>query len=245
MKAILTYHSIDDTGSPISISPAGWAAHAKWLSSGAVRVLGLDDLMAHPHDGPDAIAVTFDDGFQNVRTALEDLRSNGVPVTLFVVSGHAGGTNAWGGREQPGIPTLPLLNWAALEHLIGRGVSIQAHTRTHPRLTRIAGAALAGELLGCREDLRARLGIRTAHVAYPYGDVNDAVADCAADAFLVGHTTDFRALKPGDDARRMPRLDMYYFREPGQLEAWGKVGFRRRLAWIRARRAVRALLGEK
>jgi len=243
MKAILTYHSIDNTGSPISISPEGWAAHAKWLASGAVRVLGLDDLIAHPQDGDDAVAVTFDDGFQNVKAALEGLRSSGVPVTLFVVSGHAGGTNAWGGRDQPGIPTLPLLGWEDLEHLSVRGVAIHAHTRTHPKLTTIAAAAVDEELQGCVADLDARLGVRSTHIAYPYGDVNARVAQQAARICRAGHTTDFRVMAPRDDAMRLPRLDMYYFREPGQLEAWGTAGFGRRLAWIRARRAVRAAFG--
>lgn len=242
MKAILTYHSIDDSGSPISVSPDAWAAHARWLSSGQVRVLDPDELIAHRDDEGDAVAITFDDGFLNVREAVEALRSNGMPVTLFVVSGHAGRTNAWGGRDQPGIPTLPLLGWTDLERLAARGASIQAHTRTHPPLTRLSGDALDDELQGAREDLHARLGVNSTHVAYPYGDVNDAVATHAASRYAFGHTTDFQPLKSDDRPMLLPRLDMYYFRTPGRLEAWGQPGFRARIAWIRARRALRARL---
>ena len=242
MKAILTYHSIDDTGSPISVSPMTWAAHIRWLSSGRVRVLDLDELIALPDAGPDAIAVTFDDGFQNVGPAAEALRASGLPVTLFVVTHHVGGTNEWGGRRQSGIPTLPLLGWGDLERLVARGVSIQAHTRTHPSLTKVPGAQLDDELDGCREDLHARLGLRSTHLAYPYGDCSDAIVERAARSFRVGHTTEFRAIGPGEQALRMPRLDMYYFRTPGRLESWGQPAFTRRLAWVRARRTVRALL---
>jgi peptidoglycan/xylan/chitin deacetylase (PgdA/CDA1 family) len=242
VKAILTYHSIDSTGSAISVSPEVWAAHARWLSNRHVRVLDLDDLIAHPVDGPDAVAVTFDDGFLNVRGAMELLRSSGVPVTVFVVTSHVGGTNAWGGRAAPGIPTLPLLDWADLESLAAQGVSIQAHSRTHPTLTTRSATELDDELLGCREDLAVRLGVRPRHLAYPYGDVNDAVVMRAAQWYAGGHTTDFRGIATDDHAMRLPRLDMYYFDAPGRLEAWGQGAFQRRIAWIRARRALRGLL---
>jgi peptidoglycan/xylan/chitin deacetylase (PgdA/CDA1 family) len=116
VKAILTYHSIDDSGSPISVPPATFEAHVRWLAGGYVRVLSLTDLLAHPADGPDAVAVTFDDGFLNVRGAVEGLLGRGLPVTIFAVTGHAGRTNDWGGRPQSGIPTLPLLGWSDLEH---------------------------------------------------------------------------------------------------------------------------------
>ena len=38
MRAILTYHSIDDSGSPISIAPADFRRHLDWLTSGRVPV---------------------------------------------------------------------------------------------------------------------------------------------------------------------------------------------------------------
>jgi peptidoglycan/xylan/chitin deacetylase (PgdA/CDA1 family) len=243
VKAILTYHSIDDTGSPVSVPPATWAAHARWLSSGRVRVLGLDELVAHPDDAAgeeDAVAVTFDDGFLNVGQAVETLQSNGVPATIFIVSGHVGGTNAWGGRDQPGIPTLPLLGWTDLERLVRAGASVQAHTRAHPALTTISAGALDDELQGSREDLHARLGVDSTHVAYPYGDLDDDVVAHASRWYRFGYTTRFHALASTDHSMRLPRLDMYYFRVPGALEAWGSPAFGARLLWVQARRAIRA-----
>ena len=40
----------------------------------------------------------------------------------------------------------------------------------------------------------------------------------------------------------LPRLDMYYFRDPGALDGWGSPPFLRRVAWLRARRRLRALV---
>jgi peptidoglycan/xylan/chitin deacetylase (PgdA/CDA1 family) len=242
MKAILTYHSIDESGSPISISESTFADHARWLMSGRVRVLSLDGLMAHPADGPDAVAVTFDDGFANIGRAAASLAAAGVPVTVFAVTGHIGATNEWGGRPQTGIPTLPLLGWADLERLAAAGVRIEAHTRAHPHLTGVSADALDIELAGCRQDLRARLGIETQHLAYPYGDLDDAVVTRAARHYQFGYTTEFRVLRADDAPLRLPRIDMYYFRDAGAVEGWGSPSFARRLAWIRARRAIRRMI---
>jgi peptidoglycan/xylan/chitin deacetylase (PgdA/CDA1 family) len=158
----------------------------------------------------------------------------------FVVSRHVGGTNAFGGRASRGIPTLPLMDWSDLEHLVARGVAVECHTRSHPALTRVSSGEADDELLGCLDDLQARLGVCGAHVAYPYGDVNGAVASRAARYLRFGHTTDFRMLKTADASMRLPRLDTYYFQAPGALEAWGTPAFGRRIAWCRARRSIRA-----
>jgi len=110
MRAILTYHSIDSSGSPISVSPSAFRAHVRWLASGAVRVLPLDELVS-AGDDEDAVAITFDDGFENFATeAAALLAQHGLPSTVFVVPEHVDGTNAWGGSDAPGIPTLPLMS---------------------------------------------------------------------------------------------------------------------------------------
>ena len=242
MKATLTYHSLDDSGSAISVTPQAFTRHLAWLTSGRVRVLTLDQLAAHPDNSSDAVAVTFDDGFLNIREGVERLLENGVPAAIFVVSGYVGGTNTWGGRPQGGIPTLPLLDWTDLERLAARGAALETHTRRHAVLTGLSDTALDDELHGCQEDLHARLGSRSAHLAYPYGEVDDAVARRAAAYFRFAHTTEFRFMTSTDTALRLPRLDMYYFQAPGSLEAWGTRAFARRVGWCAVRRKIRARL---
>jgi len=242
VKATLTYHSLDDSGSPISLRPSAFDRHLAWLTSGRVRVVALSDLAAHRGDPNDAVAVAFDDGFLNVRSAAARLLDGGIPVTVFVVSGHVGGTNAWGGQPQGGIPNLPLLAWNDLEFLVARGAAVESHTRSHAVLPRLSLAELDDELQGCQQDLRARLGVDSAHLAYPYGEVDDAVAARAAGCYRFGHTTEYRALSGADAPLRLPRLDMYYFQAPGSLETWGTPAFARRVAWCRTRRRIRARL---
>lgn len=245
MRAILTYHSIDESGSPISVSPEAFRAHVRWLASGAVRVVPLEDVLRHG-DGQDAVAITFDDGFENFAThALPALHEAGLPVTVFVVAEHAGGANDWGGRHAPGVPALPLMSWETLARLRERGVTLGAHTRRHRDLTRVRGAALEDEVAGCVERMAAELGERPRTFAYPYGAVDETSATVVRDVFALACTTELRAMRDDEDRARLPRLDMFYFREAGQLEAWGRPSFRGRL-WLRAqgRRVRRLVQGE-
>ncbi len=234
MRAILTYHSIDESGSPISVAPDVFRAQVRWLASGRVPVVTLERLLAMPGES-DAIALTFDDGFRNFgEVAAPLLLEHALPVTLFVVPRHVGGANDWGGVRGATIPTLPLLDWVALGALAERGVSLGAHTRSHPHLTRLAPSALEDELAGGAEAILREAGRRPEEFAYPYGDVNGLVREAARRCYRRAVTTELRAVRTEDDALGLPRLDMFYWRAPGQLEAWGSAAFAGRL-WARAR----------
>jgi peptidoglycan/xylan/chitin deacetylase (PgdA/CDA1 family) len=242
MRAIITYHSIDSSGSPVSLSKESFASHAAFLASGRVKVLPLAGIMNAPDD-EDAVALTFDDGFRNFASqVLPVLRENAIPATVFVVSDAVGASNAWGGREEPGIPTLPLMDWDELQGVAEAGFEIGAHTRRHPHLTKLSPAQLEDETAGCVDRIRAELGVRASQFSYPYGDVNDSVARVARSMFAHSVTTEHRLLSANEDSALLPRLDAYYFREPGALDEWGSPGFRRRI-WMRAQaRRVRELV---
>jgi peptidoglycan/xylan/chitin deacetylase (PgdA/CDA1 family) len=240
VRAILTYHSIDDSGSPVSVDEAALRRHVAWLASGAVRVVGLEDI-ATLADDAEAVALTFDDAFANfAERAWPLLREHALPVTLFVVSECVGGTNAWQGRDAPGIPTLPLLGWDALERLAAEGVTLGAHGRTHADLRSVAGAALQDEIAGSAERIAAVTGRRPLTFAYPFGACSPAAEAAAARVYRCACTTEHRPLEPRENPHRLPRLDAWYFRRGG-LETWGSTAFRARL-WARGRlRRLRAL----
>lgn len=244
MKATLTYHSVDDSRSPVSVSPAAFDAHLAWLASGQVKVLSLDALIRHPDAADDAVAITFDDGFLNTREPILRLREYGLPVTVFVVTDQVGRTNAWGGQPATSVPTLPLLSWDDLADLQAHGVEIAAHTRSHAALSTLPTSAIDQELAVCREELATRLGARSGHLAYPYGDVDARVASRASVQFRYGHTTEFRGMRHRDHPMRLPRLDMYYLQSPQALDRWGTLTGRLAREWVGARRLLRhGLLG--
>jgi len=242
MRAILTYHSIDDSRSPVSVGPDAFARHVEWLASGVVPVLPLAELAGAAPDR-DAVAVTFDDGFVNfAERAWPLLRDAQLPVTLFVATMCVGGTNAWGGIEERGIPTLPLLAWDALRELAGEGLALGSHSRTHARLTDVSDERLRDELVGSAEDIETRTGARPAAVCYPYGDLDPRVLRVAREHYRVGCTTELRALGRRDDALALPRLNAFYYRRSAGLPHWGSAAFRGRL-WARGlARGLRARL---
>jgi len=242
MNAILTFHSVDDSGSPISMPVGAFDAHLRWLTSGRVRPQSLADVQRPLDRDHHAVALTFDDGFVNSKRPIERLLDAGIRPTLFVVTGHVGKTNAWGGRDQPGIPTLPLMSWDDLGRLAERGLNVEAHSRTHPHLSRLSAPQLDDELGGCSEDLRIHLGLTSTCFAYPYGDVDSRVASRAANWFSSAVTTDMRALDVSSQPMLLPRFDMYYFRGAHDLHSWGSLSFRVRLRSIVLRRRLRAAL---
>ena len=189
MRAILTYHSIDSSGSAISLSEETFRTHVRFFGSGRVAVVPLADLPSVP-DERDVVAITFDDGFLNfTSTAMPLLSHLGFPATVFVVSDAVGGTNAWRGTSAPGIPTLPLMGWPDIARARDAGFEIGAHTRTHPRLTSLSQPQVEDEMSGCADRIGSELGERPRRFAYPYGDVDDNVASVARHAFEQSVTT--------------------------------------------------------
>ncbi|MEZ4414446.1 MAG: polysaccharide deacetylase family protein [Gemmatimonadota bacterium] len=203
-----------------------------------MRVVPLEEIPALGDD-EDAVALTFDDAFANFTTeALPVLRDLDLPSTLFVPTGHVGATNDWGGHAQPGIPSLPLLDWDGLEAAVSSGVTLGAHTVTHPHLTRCGAAQVEDELLEAREELAARTGARPLALAYPYGDADERVRDQARRLYRLACTTRFAVLEGTPDPMDLPRLDAFYFRDARRLQSFGSRSF---LAWVRWRDRLRSL----
>ena len=236
MRAILTWHSLDRSGSPISVEPEEFRRQVAWLAASGVRVVGVDALLALP-DETDAAALTFDDGFANFTTeALPVLGEFGFPATVFVVTGHVGGDNRWGGRDEPGIPALALLGWGDLLRLRETGVSLGAHTSSHPRLTSLEPVALEREIAGPAALMESRLGSRPEGFAYPYGEHGGEATRLVEQTYRWACTTELRPLGGSAPRHRLPRIDAWYLREPARRAGWGSRQFR---TWLWCRRQGR------
>lgn len=236
MRAILTYHSIDGSGSPISCDAETFARHVRWFASGHVEVSPLEDLVALPATA-NAVAITFDDAYENVaQTAIPQLVAHGLPCTVFVVADRVGSTNSWDRPGHRSIPRLPLLDWDALGRLSAQGVAIGSHGCTHADLTRLAPSRMEAEVAGAAEVIAQRIGRRPTVFAYPYGRLDDGAARAVTAVYRYGCTAEFRLLDQLATPARLPRLDTYYFREPGLLEFWGTPRFDR---FVRRRRWLR------
>jgi peptidoglycan/xylan/chitin deacetylase (PgdA/CDA1 family) len=239
MKAIITYHSIDRSGSVISMDPEVFREHLEWFARSEVSVVGLSELAGRTSEGGDAVALTFDDAFANYASeALPLLEAHGFSSTVFVPTGHVGKLNGWETGEGR-VPSLPLMGWEALGRLCERGVELGSHSRTHPDLRRVSKAQLEDEVSSSAERIRAETGQEAEAFAYPYGFHDDDVVAAVRRRYARAVTTEFRELRGHDDVCRLPRLDACYFRERGRLERWGTASFRRFLTWRRGLRSAR------
>ena len=239
MRAVLTYHSIDSSGSPISCSPETFERHVAWLAGGRVRVTTVDDLLTLP-DTVDAVALTFDDGFVNFRDeAAPRLREQGFPATLFVVAGRVGQTNSWDDGPDRVSPEMPLLDWPDLIRLQEQGFSLGAHSVTHRSLPDLSPAEIADEVQGCAELIERNTGHKPAGFAYPFGHRNTVSSDIVSRTFQWACTTEFQPVTIESQPLALPRLDMYYFESPGSLDDWGTPWFKARLRLRHGLRSVR------
>jgi peptidoglycan/xylan/chitin deacetylase (PgdA/CDA1 family) len=239
MRAILMYHSVDRSGSIISVTPETFRAHVEWLATGQVRVVSLTKLLDLADD-VDAIALTFDDALASVATeAAPALAQHGFPATIFVATRHVGGDNRWNGAVDPGVPVQAVLDWDALARLQSQGFTIGGHTRHHRHLRHCDAAELSDELAGSADDIAATLGERPTTFAYPYGDVDARVARVAREQFAICCTTAFRLVRERDQREMIPRLDAWYFRDPARLRRWGTPIFHQYVATRHALRRIR------
>ncbi|MES2125010.1 MAG: polysaccharide deacetylase family protein [Gemmatimonadota bacterium] len=238
MRAILTYHSLDRTGSPISVTPEAFRAQIEWLARSEIVVVSVPELLALPV-GVNGVAITFDDALESVAMeAAPVLVAHAFPATVFVVTSHVGGDNRWRGDGDRKIPVQRVLEWPELARLQERGFTVGAHTRHHPDLTRCSSAELTDEVAGSADDIAKSLGARPQLFAYPYGAYNPAVASVVAATFDIACTTVFQPLRPDTPRELVPRLDAWYFKGTAHLSRWGT---RSLTGWIGFRHALRSL----
>lgn len=238
LSAILTYHSIDASGSVISTSPALFRSHMETLSRSGTAIVPLSDIQKRPG----SIAITFDDGFANFEEhALPLLRKYEFPATVFLVSGHCGGYNDWP-TQSPSVPQLPLMSWPCLQRITGAAITWGAHTVSHPDLTKMQEAEVAREMGDCREEIQQRTGMAVDCLAYPYGAVNRATRRVAELEFTTACGTRLCLLRGGENHWELPRIDAYYLRNPAFFSRLLEPAGRAYLTGRRVLRETRAWL---
>ncbi len=157
------------------------------------------------------ILLTFDDGYLNLKDNVHPLLSAlGFPYTVFLVAGKVGQTNDWVAAE--GYQPTPLLGWSDIRDMqAGGGVSFQAHTLTHPRLTQLPAEDVRRELQDSKALLEHELQAPADVLCYPYGDHNKSVINQARDAkYTLAVTTQTGRVRAQDNRLRLPRISVMH-----------------------------------
>jgi peptidoglycan/xylan/chitin deacetylase (PgdA/CDA1 family) len=165
---ILVYHHIEGHRSgetalarELDVSNTMFTTQMHYLVDHGFHVVSLDALVDALEGGkplPEhSVVLTFDDGWlTQYQYALPVLKQLGLTATFFVITKSLG--------VDPGY-----MNWQQLKELQSAGMSIQAHSRTHPKLTE-PSVSLTTEVAGSRQDIQQNLGTTPDVFAYPYGE---------------------------------------------------------------------------
>ncbi|WP_171208285.1 MULTISPECIES: polysaccharide deacetylase family protein [unclassified Ruegeria] len=236
---ILMYHSISDAGGPTSIAPDIFAAQMQVVADSGVALITLDDLADHAKLPARSCIVTFDDGFEDfAKTAWPTMAKLGVPAIVYLPTGCMGGAENWRGSN---TPPRPLMNWDTVRDLASDGVQFGSHTVAHPDLDGLDEAQLEQELVQSKATLEDKLGRQIRHFAPPYGRAQARVRARIAQHYDTSVGTRLGCAAASGDLHDLPRLEMFYYRDPKRLRAHLLGRGRSYLGLRRGLRAVRDL----
>ncbi len=186
---ILMYHMVAETKdtneSKYCCSPGKFKNQMDYLKKTGYKVIGLNELVNTIKNRDQlhrkSVVITLDDGYMdNWENAFPILHEFGFPATVFVISKLLGHTNEW--MQEENSKRLKLLGWSELKKMVANGITIGAHTKTHPLLTGIDADSATEEIRGAKHDLEDRLGMSIDFFAYPYGKMNETVKQIVKDA---------------------------------------------------------------
>ncbi len=202
---IVMYHYIrdvdpdeDELGYNLSVSPETFEDHLLWLRDNDYYTLRMDKLTACLHGEErcpqKAVALTFDDGYEDVATTvLPLLKRYGFTATFYIVIDFVG---------KPGY-----LSWEQIKEVHDSGMEIGAHSISHPDLTAREYAVAYEEIAQSRSTLEERLGISVESFCYPIGNYNADVVEMVRDVGYTNAVTTY----PGSSLAsifELPRLRM-------------------------------------
>src|SRR6266516_7253291 len=198
---IFCYHLlVDKVRYPgTEITPAAFEAQMKELKDRGITVIPMQDLLAwkrgEKNIPPRCAVITFDDGWKSqYEVAWPIMKKFGYTFTMFIYTEGVAGASLGGGQA---------ITWEMLADMRDNGIEIEAHTATHQDLReghtimvmeqggkrtkkKLTGAEyeqwVQKEVVGCKQLLEQRLGIRINCFAVPFGTYNEHVKEIARNA---------------------------------------------------------------
>jgi peptidoglycan/xylan/chitin deacetylase (PgdA/CDA1 family) len=198
---IYCYHRlVDKVRYPgTEITPAVFEAQMKELKDRGITVISLQDLLAwkrgEKNIPPRCAVITFDDGWKSqYEVAWPIMKKFGYTFTMFIYTEGVAGGSLGGGQA---------ITWEMLADMRDNGIDIEAHTATHQDLReghtimvmepgnkrtkkKLTGAEyeqwMQNEVVGAKQLLEQRLGIKINCFAVPFGNYNDHVKEIAHNA---------------------------------------------------------------
>ncbi len=198
---IFCYHRlVDKIRYPgTEITPAAFEAEMQQLKDAGITVISMQDLLAwkrgEKNIPPRCAVITFDDGWKSqYEVGWPIMKKFGYPFTMFIYTEGVRGGSLGGGEA---------ITWEQLADMRDNGVDIQARAATHQdsreghnimlaasggkrTKTKLTGPQyeewVQNEVVGSKQLLEQRLGIKVNCFAVPFGNYNEHVKELARNA---------------------------------------------------------------
>jgi peptidoglycan/xylan/chitin deacetylase (PgdA/CDA1 family) len=191
-----------------------FAAQMRYLARFGYRVLGMDEVLAclsgkHPIPAR-AVALTFDDGYENFyEHAWPVLQSHRFPAIVYVITSLVGQRAEWLAAEGRDAP--PMMSASRIRQLRREGVQFGSHSESHLRLAGQDRARVRQEVERSKAALEDILGEPVMHFCYPYGSHDLPALEAVAAAGYRSATTCLRGPASAlDDPLSLPRKAISY-----------------------------------
>ena len=216
---ILMYHQVGDFA-PMKGHRSTYCHYKRfarqmaYLARFGYTVLSMDQVLAclrgETPMPPKAVALTFDDGYENFyEYAWPVLQKHGFPALVYLISDLLGQPSNWFAAD--GRDTPPLMSAARVRQLRGEGVDFGSHTATHIKLSEQDTPRIREEVTRSKAALEDVLGEPVNHFCYPFGSHDLRAVDAVADAGYLSGTTCIRSpASVADDPLTLPRKAISY-----------------------------------
>jgi len=203
---ILVYHHVvpgRSSGSEMTrvlfVTPDAFEQQLKYLRDNGYQSVSFDalaDSLEYGSPLPERpVILSFDDGWENqFAYGFPLLQKYGFTATFFVVTNYIDHQN--------------FLTTDDLKTMIAAGMTIGAHSRSHPALPSLGtGQRLKDEIAGSKAWLEDRLGVAIDTFAYPYGSYTAAVAAAVkAAGYRTARTVDSGTRAALDNLETLPGI---------------------------------------
>jgi len=204
---ILMYHYISDPPAganavrrDLSVSPALFESHLRYLRDHGYHVITLDDLLRFLTSGqplPERpVILTFDDGYlDNYINAFPLLKRYSMVGHFFLITDFVDAGQA------------DYMTWPQIEEMSAAGQRFGSHSRNHPDLRGQSVDYLVWQALGGLEDIQKHLGYHPRWIAYPSGSYDKRTIQVFKSAnYWGGLTTVQGATHTGDGIFELSRV---------------------------------------
>ncbi len=205
--SVLLYHSISYDNTIVDVTPENFAYQIKYLKR-HFDFITLDQVLDYIQGKyvlkQQSIALTFDDGYQDVlKNVVPVLKKYKIPATIFVLA------DPYGVNRKELANNKKLLNFAEIKKLQKAGWTIGCHTATHADLSILDKAELKKEIVNSKVILEEKLGRPINFFSYPKGIYDkNIILEARKANYKAAFTTDAGIIKKWNDFYKIPRLSI-------------------------------------